>query len=140
MGRGGGSSTHSEANTDPALVGFGETKFEFDLTDMFVGIFEEVGVVDLALSTITPSSPAGRTLPWSQDLQADGVFHGKQEAASHVDARSEVFAATSGVGEKEKEEKKKKKSAVQKAFAKLGKISVRENIIKLFNKLSPMLG
>jgi len=141
MGGGASSSTlSSEVNTgpdtrgpDPTLVGFGETKFEFDLTDMFIGMFKEVGVVDLALSTITPSTSAGITRPLSQDLQADEGFQGNQVAGPRVDARREVPAVTSGNGKE-----KKSKLAAKNMFAKLGKVNVRKSVIKLFNKFSPM--
>jgi len=116
---------------DPTLVGFREGKFEFDFTDIFVGIFKEVGAADLALSTITPSTSAGTTRSWSQDLLTDGGFHKNEVTASLVDARSEFFTATS-----------ENKLAARKVFAKLGKVSVRKSVrkgvIKLFNKFSPI--
>ncbi|PUU76447.1 hypothetical protein B9Z19DRAFT_1066644 [Tuber borchii] len=112
---------------DPTLVGFREAKSEFDFTDIFVGLFKEVGAVDLALSTITPSTSAGTTRSWPQDLPTDEGFHKNEVAASLVGARS----ATS-----------EKKLAVRKVFAKFGKASVRERVrkgaIKLFNKFSPI--
>ena len=128
----------SEASTgidtrelDPTLVGFREAKFEFDFTDIFVGIFKEVGAVDLALSTITPSTSAGTTRSWSQDLPTDEGFHKNEVAASLIGAGSEFCTATS-----------KNKLGVRKVFTKLGKVSVRKcvrkGVIKLFNKFSPM--
>ena len=79
------------------------------------------------LSTTTPSTCAGTTRPWSQDLPTDEIFHKNEVAASLVGARSEFFTVTS-----------ENKLAVQKVFAKLGKVSVRKSVIKLFNKFSPM--
>jgi len=56
MSRGLSSTLSSRASTgigtqepDSTLVGFREAKFEFEFTDIFVGIFKEVGAVDLAL-------------------------------------------------------------------------------------------
>ena len=116
---------------DPTLVGFREAKFEFDFTDIFVGIFKEVGAVDLALSTITPSTSAGTTQSWSQDLPTGEGFHENGVAAPLVSAGREFCTAPS-----------ENKLAVRKVFTKLGKFSVkksvRKGVIKLFNKFSPI--